>query len=158
LFPILIIGVYAVKLAPALLYRLAFSWRESLGAGFLLSSRLSLIIAASALTFEFGVISDAVNADIILVAIITCTLSPLLFSRLASHPIEDLRQGIIVVGINQLTELLCEGLLGEGEKVVLMGSDKETANATYCAASFRLLVILPMKGFWRTLVLLVPKP
>jgi len=132
LFPILILGVYLVKLAPALLYRLAFSWRESFAAGFLLSSRLSLIIAASALAFEFGIISDAVNADIILMAIITCTLSPLLFSRLAPQPREDLREGIIIVGINQLTELLCERLLKEGKKVVLLESDTEKADATYC--------------------------
>ena len=48
--------------------------RQTLAAGFLLSSRLSLIIAASAIALELGMISPAVNAAIILVAVVTVTV------------------------------------------------------------------------------------
>jgi Kef-type K+ transport system membrane component KefB/Trk K+ transport system NAD-binding subunit len=132
LFPLLIVAAYAVKVLPALVYRLAFSWREGLASGFLLSSRLSLIIAASALAFELGVISEAVNADIVLVAMVTCTLSPILFNRLAPHMAEVERKGIIIVGLNQLTALLADRLVQEGEEVAVLGSPQERANAPYC--------------------------
>jgi len=132
LFPLLIVAAYAVKVLPALVYRLAFSWREGLASGFLLSSRLSLIIAASALAFEIGVISEAVNADIILVAMVTCTLSPILFNRLAPSVEEVERTGVIIVGLNQLTALLADRLMQQGEEVAVLGCPEERANAPYC--------------------------
>jgi CPA2 family monovalent cation:H+ antiporter-2 len=132
LFPLLLVAAYVVKVLPALVYRLAFSWREGLASGFLLSSRLSLIIAASALAFELGVISEGVNADIILVAMVTCTLSPILFNRLAPHVTEVERKGVIIVGLNQLTALLADRLLQEGEEVAVLGCPQERANAPYC--------------------------
>jgi Kef-type K+ transport system membrane component KefB/Trk K+ transport system NAD-binding subunit len=132
LFPLLLVAAYVVKVLPALVYRLAFSWREGLASGFLLSSRLSLIIAASALAFELGVVSEGVNADIVLVAMITCTLSPILFNRLAPYVADIERKGIIIVGLNQLTALLAERLVQEGEEVTVLGCPQERANAPYC--------------------------
>ena len=132
LFPLLLVAAYVVKVLPALVYRLAFSWREGLASGFLLSSRLSLIIAASALAFDLGVISEGVNADIVLVAMVTCTLSPILFNRLAPHVAEAERTGVIIVGLNQLTALLADRLVQEGEEVAVLGCPHERANAPYC--------------------------
>jgi CPA2 family monovalent cation:H+ antiporter-2 len=132
LLPLLIIAAYAVKVLPALVYRLAFSWREGVASGFLLSSRLSLIIAASALAFELGVISEAVNADIILVAMVTCTVSPILFNRIVPQVTEVERKGVIIVGLNQLTALVAERLAQEGEEVAVLGCPQERANASYC--------------------------
>ena len=132
LLPLLIVAAYAVKVIPALVYRVAFSWRESLAAGFLLSSRLSLIIAASAVALELGVISGAVNADIILVTMITCTLSPMLFNRVIPSVPEVQRKGIIIVGFNQMTALLAERLLLEGEEVAVLGCPEDRAKAPYC--------------------------
>jgi len=125
LFPLLLAAAYAVKLVPALVYRLAFSWRESIAGGFLLSSRLSLIIAASALALDQGLISDAVNANIILVAMVTCTLSPILFLRTAPKAAGAERRGYLVVGLNQLTGPLVERLLRDGEEVTLLGRPED---------------------------------
>ena len=54
LLPFLVLAAFLVKLLPALLFRLQFTWRETLSAGFLLSARLSLIIAASAIGLNWG--------------------------------------------------------------------------------------------------------
>ncbi len=83
LAPVLVLVAVAVKLIPSLLFRTAFTWRETFAAGALLSARLSLIIAASAVGLRLGLISESVNAAIILVAIVTVTLAPLAFNRLA---------------------------------------------------------------------------
>jgi Kef-type K+ transport system membrane component KefB len=80
LVPLLLAAAYLIKMLPALLYRARFSWSETLGAGALLSSRLSLIIATSAIALQLGIITSATNAAIVLVAVVTCTLSPLLFA------------------------------------------------------------------------------
>ncbi len=82
LVPVLLIAALTVKFVPALLFRAAFTWRETLAAGSLLSARLSLIIAASLIALDLQIIDDATNSAIILVAIITVTLSPLMFSAL----------------------------------------------------------------------------
>ncbi len=79
--PLLLLAAVAVKVIPALVFRLNHSWREALAAGILLCPRLSLIIAAAAIGEKLGVIDASVNAGIVLVAIVTVTASPLAFFR-----------------------------------------------------------------------------
>ncbi|GAB3682422.1 monovalent cation:proton antiporter family protein [Salinisphaera aquimarina] len=74
---------FGVKFVGGLVFRAAFDWRETFAASALLSSRLSLIIAVATIGVQIGAISPALDAAIILVAIITCTLSPIAFARLA---------------------------------------------------------------------------
>ena len=82
LLPALLISAYLVKILPALLLRINFTWKQSISAGFLLASKLSLIIATSEIGLKLNIISKEVNGIIILVAIITCTFSPLIFNKL----------------------------------------------------------------------------
>jgi Kef-type K+ transport system membrane component KefB len=82
LVPVLLVAALVVKFIPALLFRISFTWTETIAAGSLLSARLSLIIAASLIALDLGIVTPAVNSAIILVAIITVTLSPMLFSQL----------------------------------------------------------------------------
>jgi len=104
----LVIVAFVVKIVPALLLRLRFTWRQTLGGGMLLSARLSLIIAASAIAFDMGLISETVNSDIIMLAIITVTIAPFLFSRIYPFEEKQRRSGIIVVGQDQLAEYIIE--------------------------------------------------
>jgi Kef-type K+ transport system membrane component KefB len=82
LVPLLLAAAIVVKMVPMLLFRFSFTWKETFAAGSLLSARLSLIIAASLIALEQEIITPAVNSAIILVAIITVTLSPIVFSKL----------------------------------------------------------------------------
>jgi len=124
LVPLLIGIAYVVKLVAALAYRLQFSWRETFAGGFLLSSRLSLIIAAAAIASEIGAISQAVNSAIILVAVVTCTISPMLFNRLIGPAVKKKRHGVIIAGTDQMAELLARRLQAIGEKVLVIGLDE----------------------------------
>jgi Kef-type K+ transport system membrane component KefB/Trk K+ transport system NAD-binding subunit len=125
LVPLLLAIAYAVKFLATLLYRLSFSWRETLAAGALLSSRLSLIIAAAAIALNLGIINEATNSAIILVAIVSCTLSPILFNRLLPPQPTPERRGVILVGLGELSALLAERLRGAGEQVTLVGLSPE---------------------------------
>ena len=124
LVPLLVMGAYVVKVIPALLLRRQFSWRQTLGAGFLLSSRLSLIIAAASIALEIGVISEAINATVILLALISCTLSPIFFNRLYPPEAEQRRTGVIIIGQDQLVEFMVERLLPGDEGIIVICPDE----------------------------------
>ena len=117
LVPLLAVMAYAVKLVPSLLFKAKFSWRHALASGFLLSSRLSLIIASSAIALSIGAITEAINADMILLAILTATLSPLGFNRIFIPFEEALRTGTIIYGEDQVAEVLARNLVSRGEDV-----------------------------------------
>jgi len=82
LVPLLLLFAFAVKLLPASLLGLVFGGRAALAGGFLLSSRLALIIAASEIALEIGAISPSVNTAVVLTAIVTCLASPVIYGRL----------------------------------------------------------------------------
>ena len=125
LFPLLLAAAYAVKVVPALLLQPAFGRRNALAAGVLLSSRLSLIIAASAIGLRLGIISEALNADIILVAITTSTLSPALFNRMLPAKPSAARLPIVVVGAGQIAMLVAQRLMQRNHAVVVIDSQPE---------------------------------
>jgi Kef-type K+ transport system membrane component KefB/Trk K+ transport system NAD-binding subunit len=123
LMPILVVGAYIVKILPSLTLRFQFPWRASLAAGVLLSSRLSLIIAEAAIALDIGAISEAVNTDIILLAIITTSFSPILFNRMHKVEAAQERTGILLVGSDQMTEFLAKRLQEFPERVVILCDD-----------------------------------
>jgi len=124
LLPFLVLAAFLVKLLPALLFRLQFSWRETFSAGFLLSSRLSLIVAASAIGLNLGIISESVNTMIILVAIVTVTAAPLIFNRIGPHTADTTQRPIVVFGAERIGLQVAEQLLGHHEQVVLVDADE----------------------------------
>ena len=72
-----------MKILPALLLvARRHSLREALAAGALMSARLSLIIAIAELGVELGLIDEAMESSIILLAAVTATLAPTLFRLL----------------------------------------------------------------------------
>ncbi len=125
LVPILIVVAYLVKLLPALVFLPLVGWRKSLAAGALLSSRLSLVIAASAIALQLDLVSTATNSAIILLAIVSCTLSPILFNRLLPAQSGPQRGGVVILGTGQLAMLLGQRLKQAGEEVIFIGPDSE---------------------------------
>ncbi len=123
LVPLLLASAAAVKFLPMLLFKINFNWKQTLGAGTLLSSRLSLIIAASAIGLRIGVISEPFNAAIILVAIITIVLGPPIFTRLI--PAEDLDEQYttLVMGGGPIGFQVAQYIQKHGDRVVLIDED-----------------------------------
>ena len=111
LLPELLLAAYVIKFGAGLIFRLVFGWRETLAAGALLSARLSLIIAASAIALDLNLITEAVNTAIILVAIISVTISPILFDfLLPTHEEKRRHQGAIIVSSRELALALAKQL------------------------------------------------
>jgi Kef-type K+ transport system membrane component KefB len=83
MLPIFLAIAYIVKLIPCFfVLKKGFGILKSMSAGFLLSSRLSLIIALSAIALQSGVITNSMYSTLIIVAIITCLLSPVISMKL----------------------------------------------------------------------------
>jgi Kef-type K+ transport system membrane component KefB len=124
LVPLLLIAAVGVKLVSSIVFRLRFDRRETLAGGILLASRLSLIIAAVAIGTQLNVISEAVNAATILVAVITVTLAPMIFVRLMPRRERGLEEHLILIaGAGLLGRQLAEQLLAHNEKVLIASRD-----------------------------------
>lgn len=123
LVPVLVVAAYAVKLLPALLFRTRLPWRQTWAAGTLLASRLSLIIAASAIALQLQLIRPSVNAAIILVAVVTCTISPILFGRILGVEPQTVRKGVVILGADQLSRLVGARLQSQGEPLTFITAD-----------------------------------
>ncbi|MHB1003883.1 MAG: monovalent cation:proton antiporter family protein [Thermoleophilia bacterium] len=124
LVPLFLAAAVAVKMLPALVLRLQFTWRECLAAGALLSARLSLIIAASAIGLRLGIISESVNAAIILVAAVTVTVAPVVFSRLAPRR-SAVVAPIVIASAGELALQVAARLKAHGEALLLVDPDDD---------------------------------
>ena len=83
LAPILVAAAFLIKILASLPFRAVTTWRETLAAGFLMSSRLSLIIAAAEIGLRLGLFGQTIHSAIICVALVTCVGGPLGFNLLA---------------------------------------------------------------------------
>ena len=127
LVPVLLVAALLVKYLPTMIFRLAFPWRETIAAGTILSARLSLIIAASAIGLRLGIISETVNSAIILVAIITVTLAPIVFTALIQNRVGETVRPILVVGASELGIQVATQLSRHHEQVILVDFDEKRA-------------------------------
>jgi len=127
LLPILLVAAFAIKMISALVFRFAYSWRESLSSGILLSARLSLIIAASAIGVRLGAISESTNAAIILVAALTAMFAPLGFNILMASPDEKKRRAKLIYGESDLAFQVGKILRSHGDDVLFLESDPKAA-------------------------------
>nr|MBI9047937.1 cation:proton antiporter [Anaerolineaceae bacterium] len=126
LVPYLIIAAIVVKVLPALIFKNVFNWKESLGAGILLSSRLSLIIAAVAIGVKLDVITPEVQSVIILIAVFTVTFFPPLFNFLIPSASLDRQRKYVIVGASKFGQEIAEQLYSHNEEVTIALLPTET--------------------------------
>ncbi len=118
----LLVILFLIKLIPSLLWHRPFGVRQALSGGFLMSSRLSLIIAASAIGLQLGVISPGINASFVMMAAATCLLSPTLFNLLL--PEKKLESSkTIIIGGSSTGVLLSRRMHLHAKKVVIVEKD-----------------------------------
>jgi CPA2 family monovalent cation:H+ antiporter-2 len=122
--PILLVAAFLIKILAGQVFRFSFSLKESIAGGILLSSRLSLIIAAVAIGARLGVISESVNAAVIVVAVISVTLSPLLFNRLMPRGERAARRIKLVAGASELGLQVARHLRDHDEEVIVISPDE----------------------------------
>lgn len=127
LLPILLVAAFAIKIISTLVFRFAYSWRDSISSGFLLSARLSLIIAASSIGVRLGAISESTNAAIILIAALTAMFAPLGFNSLAATPDEKKKRAKVIYGGSELALQVGKELKAHGDEVLFIELNPEGA-------------------------------
>ncbi|MFP7366970.1 monovalent cation:proton antiporter family protein [Bacillus safensis] len=104
MIPLLFIALLISKLIPILYLKKWYDMNKVIGSGFLLTSTLSLVIAAATIGERLGVIDHKMSGALILVAVLTSILTPVWFKALfkkeqaASH-----KKRVTFIGANQLT-------------------------------------------------------
>lgn len=126
-FPLYIIIVYLVKLIPTLILKKYYSWKETFAAGFLISSRLSLIIAISLVAWKAGVITETSYSTLILVAIFTCIVSPIMFSKIFPQS-KKRKEGILITGNNEIIISLAKKLYNTEQVIIFADLGKKIQN------------------------------
>jgi Kef-type K+ transport system membrane component KefB/Trk K+ transport system NAD-binding subunit len=125
LAPELLVAALVVKFVPSLLFKLSYSWKQTLAAGSILSARLSLIIAASAIGLRLGIINESVNADIVLISLITVSIAPVIFTRLIPSPEDEQDRPYIVVGAGELGNQVADHLSKHQNEVIVIAKNEE---------------------------------
>jgi len=98
LLPVLFIIALVVKIGPALLFRRVIPWRETFAGALLLNTHLSLEIAVAVIGLRLGLFSPATNAAVIVFAILTVFLMPVLFNALQPPIVEEKEKFILIFG------------------------------------------------------------
>lgn len=104
LIPLLFLALLISKIIPAIFLMRWYDWKTTVGAGVLLTSTLSLVIAAVAIGERIGIIDTQLASALILVAVISCIVAPILFKKI--FPVQNQtneKQRVVLVGANQLT-------------------------------------------------------
>ena len=102
LIPILLLGLLLSKFLPMLLLKKWYDWKVVIGSSFLLTSTLSLVIAAAKIGERVGVITSEMSAVFVLVAVITCIISPIVFNKVFPQFDED-KETVSIIGANRMT-------------------------------------------------------
>lgn len=123
--PLFLVAAFALKIIPAFLFRGLLTTRQWLTLGILLSARLSLIVAEANIELRLGIIDPAVNAAVILTAMLLATLAPLLFTRFAPLVSVPPRPPIVVAGAGELGLLVAEQLRGHQEQIIILDDDEQ---------------------------------
>ena len=124
LVPLLVAIAFLVKLGPSVLLLRRFGLRRAVAGGFLLSSRLALIIAASKVALEIGAIDETVNTAVVVTAIATCLLSPMIYGRTLGAASLS-RSRVVVAGAGRVGRELIHRLSAHHAEVVVIEQDGE---------------------------------
>ncbi|WP_043930384.1 monovalent cation:proton antiporter family protein [Bacillus sp. EB01] len=118
LIPVMLLFIYIARVIPSLLLRRYYSWTETTSSGILLGATLSLAIVVATVSLDFGIISNSVASAIILVSILSCFISPMMFQK-SIPTISPEKPRVSMVGANTITLPVSLDLQAEGFEVTV---------------------------------------
>ncbi len=108
-----------------MLFKFAYTWKETLAAGLLLSSRLSLIIAAVAIGVNLQIISVEIQSIIILIAVFSVMIFPPLFNIFVPTSTTVAQKRYLVIGAGTLGQDIAKQLISHKETVAILADAKD---------------------------------
>ena len=128
LVPALLLVAFGAKLVPSLMGLVpAWGLRPGLAGGSLLSANLSIVLAAGAIAADLGVIGEGLHGALLLMALLTTVLAPLMFSTIAGRAPPQDDGHTLIVGGGELAKTLAERLMAAGRRVIVLDRDPNAA-------------------------------
>ena len=124
LLVLITLAAFVTKIVPGLVFARAFSLRAGLAGGALLSAQLSLTVAAAEIGFDLGILDEAMVMVLILMAVVTVTVAPMLFTWLMP-PVRTQPKPIVILGAGALGVQIAQQLSGHGVPVMLLDEDPQ---------------------------------
>ncbi len=104
LIPLLFIALLISKILPIFYLKKWYDMKTTLASGFLLTSTLSLVIAAATIGERMEIITSEMSGALILVAVITSIVTPIFFKKLfPKNEGEPSKIKVAFIGANQMT-------------------------------------------------------
>ncbi|WP_404331234.1 monovalent cation:proton antiporter family protein [Mesobacillus maritimus] len=129
LIPLLLIALLLSKLVPVYILRKWYDTKTVIASGFLLTSTLSLVIAAATIGERMEVITPEMSGTLILVAVISCVLTPIVFKKLFPQTAsKDRKLKVALIGANQMTLSVTRGLSSLYEPVLYHTKQEKAEN------------------------------
>lgn len=139
LIPLLLLALLLSKLVPIYLLIKWYDKKTVIASGFLITSTLSLVIAAATIGERMEIITPEMSGTLILVAIITSVITPIVFKKL--FPLEvGKRKKIKVafVGANQMTLPVSLELKSSLYETVMYHMKQEKADIQIASSVFEI--------------------
>lgn len=113
MIPVMLAAYFLSKVIPVAVLLRYFDIKRVSAASFLLTSTLSLVIAAAVIAEQIGMITDVESGMFILSAVIACIITPVLFKQLYPvHEEVDKVINVTIIGNNQLTVPVAKSIAG----------------------------------------------
>ena len=119
--------MFAVKVLPSVIWVRLFGWRRSLAGGFLMSARLGLVIAAASIGLQLNVVTPGLNSSFIIMAILTCFFSPLMYN-LINRQSKYLEDKVVIAGGSSVGVLLARRLKMHGRTCIIIEKNEGRYN------------------------------
>lgn len=104
LIPLLFLALFMSKILPVFILRNWYDTKTTVASAFLLTSTLSLVIAAAEIGVKIGIINDGMADALILVAVLTSIVYPIGFQKLFPKKLaEPPKLKVAFIGANQMT-------------------------------------------------------
>ncbi|UOQ86497.1 monovalent cation:proton antiporter family protein [Gracilibacillus salinarum] len=104
LIPLLFFALLLSKVIPVLLLKKWYDTKTVIASSMLLTSTLSLVIAAGTIGERLGIITSEMNGALVLVAVLSCIITPAFFKKYYVNQEEaNYQQTVSFIGINQAT-------------------------------------------------------
>ncbi|MEH7117388.1 monovalent cation:proton antiporter family protein [Neobacillus vireti] len=142
LIPLLLIGLLISKLGPVYLLKIWYDTKTVISSSFLLTSTLSLVIAAATIGERMEVITAQMSGTLILVAVITSIFTPMVFKKLFPFEAQlSKKVSVAFLGANQVTLSLSQELKSGLYNPVLYHTKMEKSDKQIADSLFEIIEI-----------------
>ncbi|MCM3663069.1 monovalent cation:proton antiporter family protein [Mesobacillus subterraneus] len=142
LIPLLLVALFISKMIPVYLLKRWYDNKTVFAAGFLLTSTLSLVIAAATIGERMEMITPQMSGTLILVAVISSVITPIMFKKLfPAAKAEEKKLKVAFIGANQMTLPVSRDLKSSLYEPVLYHTKQEKAEKQIADSVFEIIEV-----------------